>query len=85
MADEIVFTFSSTHRALAGERALLAAGFAVRVMSRPALLGTGCGICLRVDAADGGGAGEILREAGAAAQAAFLKTRDGGGTLYKPL
>lgn len=81
---EIVFTFPDTHNAIAGERALLEAGLAVRVMPRPSVLGEGCGICLRVDEADGTGAAAVLAGAGVRTDAIFLKRRDGGKTLYAP-
>ena len=48
MAAEILFTFPSTRTAIAGEKALLKAGLAVKVMPMPEALSHQCGICLRL-------------------------------------
>ena len=48
MPDEILFTFPSTRAAIAGERALLAAGLAAKVMPMPETLSAQCGIVLRL-------------------------------------
>lgn len=85
MREEAVFTFFDTHHAIGGERALLAGGVAVRVMSRPSALGQGCGICLRVDAADKEKAAAVLHGNGVEIDAVYLKTRGDGGTVYQRL
>jgi hypothetical protein len=59
-ADEIIFIFHSTHDAIMGERALLAAGIDVKVMPVPACLGPACGIALRVNPALAEKAGTLL-------------------------
>jgi len=48
MPDEILFTFPTTRAAIAGERALLAAGLAAKVMPMPETLSAECGIVLRL-------------------------------------
>ncbi len=83
MPTEAVFTFANTHDAIAGEKALVAAGVGVRVMPRPSALGDGCGICLRVDGEQRAAAAAILREASAPAEAAYLRIRRGGKSEYR--
>lgn len=50
MTDELILTFSNIHDAIMGERRLLDAGIAVRVMPMPRPLGPVCGMALRIDA-----------------------------------
>lgn len=85
MQPEAVFTFPNTHHAIAGEKALDGAGVAVRVMPRPAALGDGCGICLRVGEDDRAAAVGVLRGAGVAVEAVFLKVRREGRSEYRPV
>lgn len=82
---EVVFTFYNTHGAIAGEQALLAGGFEVRVMSLPSSLGAGCGICLRVDHICGAAAQRRLAAAGIEVQGSYLAEKKQGKTLYTPL
>ncbi|MDR2739523.1 MAG: DUF3343 domain-containing protein [Treponema sp.] len=49
---EFVFAFANTRDAIEGEKELLAGGVSPGVMPRPDYLGAGCGICLRVRAAE---------------------------------
>jgi hypothetical protein len=58
--NECIFIFYSTHGAIMGERALLSAGFDVKVMPVPASLGPACGIALRVNPEDAEKAGTLL-------------------------
>lgn len=83
MITEIVFTFLTTYNAICGERALLDAGLAARVMPRPSALGQGCGICLRVDEADGKRAEAALASAGVAVEGVYMKFRDGRRMEYR--
>lgn len=85
MRDEIVFTFPDTGNAMAGEKALHAAGIAVRVMPRPSSLGDGCGICLRVNPEDRPAAEEALGKEKIFADGVYLKTRENGTTGYRRL
>lgn len=78
MRREIVITFHDTHDAMAGESALSAESVPVRIMSRPAALGDGCGVCLRVDPDNRHAAAAILRNRGISCEAFYIKeTRDG--------
>ncbi len=79
---EAVLTFARTRCAIAGEETLLAAGVKVRVMSRPAALGDGCGISLRVAAEERERAVRILREAKVEVEEVYLKRLEGGDTKY---
>jgi hypothetical protein len=49
---EFIFTFANTRDAIEGEKKLLAGGMSPGVMPLPDHLGAGCGICLRIGAAD---------------------------------
>ncbi len=83
--DEIVFTFADAHNAVNGEKALAGAGLAVRVMPRPAVLGEGCGICLRVGLGDRYAAAEILQKMGVTAEACYRREKINGETIYRRL
>ncbi|MDR2947516.1 MAG: DUF3343 domain-containing protein [Candidatus Adiutrix sp.] len=79
---EIVFTFHSTHGAMAGEQALLTGGMAVRVMALPSSLGAGCGLCLRVAHADLEASRRLLAGAGIEPEGIFAKSIDCGVPTY---
>lgn len=83
MITETVFTFLTTHNAICGEKALLDAGLAARVMPRPSALGQGCGICLRVDESERKKAEAALASAGVAVEGVYMKTRDGQRVEYR--
>jgi hypothetical protein len=51
-AAEFIFTFANTRDAVEGEKKLLAGGVCPGVMPLPDQIGAGCGICLRVGAAE---------------------------------
>jgi hypothetical protein len=51
-AVECIVTFANTQDAIEGEKKLLAGGICPGVMPLPDQLGAGCGICLRVGAAE---------------------------------
>ena len=80
---EVVFTFSGTHGAVAGEAALQEGGFSVRVMALPDQIGAGCGICLRVDESDAPEAQKSLEAAGISPEGVFLAEKGSEGTVYK--
>jgi Protein of unknown function (DUF3343). len=82
---EIVLTFPNARNALSGEKALGDAGVAVRVMSRPSVLGEGCGICLRTDEDNRDRTVLIVNEAGIEVEAIFLMTRTNGKSEYTRL
>ena len=48
MEEDVILTFKNTREAIMGERKLLDAGIAVRVMPMPRKLGSVCGIALRI-------------------------------------
>jgi hypothetical protein len=59
-----VVLFASTHDALTAEQAAADADIPGRVIPRPASLGAGCGIALRLEPARLAQALEVIREAG---------------------
>ncbi len=82
---EAVFTFRQTRGAIGGEKTLLEAGIAVKVMALPSSLGAGCGLCLRVAAPDCQRSLELLTRAGQEPEGIYYKTRENGRTVYKPV
>ena len=80
--EEMVFTFATTHAAMAGEQALETGGVPARVMAKPDCLGAGCGLCLRVAPADGRRALEKLMAHHAAPEGIYLARRGPEGTEY---
>ncbi len=82
ISQEIVLTFPNVQNALRGERTLLDASLAVRIMSRPSALGEGCGICLRVDVRDDEAARKALQAAEVLLEAAYLKKQGENGIEY---
>ena len=48
---QIIFTFPSTHAAMAAEDALREAGFALEIVPPPPPLSAGCGLAIRLAAA----------------------------------
>jgi Putative Se/S carrier protein-like len=60
----VVFLFASTHDAMTAETAVASAGIPGRSIPRPATLGAGCGIALRVAPADADRVASVLSEAG---------------------
>ncbi len=69
---------------MAGERALIDGGLAVRVMALPSSLGAGCGLCLRVDQADLPAAVRLLAAVGIEPEGVYLKSKVEGRTVYQP-
>ena len=81
---EAVFTFTSTHDAIHGERLLLEAGVPVRVMALPSSIGAGCGLCLRVAADALESSRALLEGGGVIPEGRYLKeTHDGRVTYTK--
>jgi Protein of unknown function (DUF3343). len=85
LSQEIVLTFPNVQNALRGEQALLDSGLAVRIMSRPAALGEGCGICLRINVDEYDAVRESLQDAAVLLEAAHLKEQGKNGTAYTQL
>ncbi len=77
-AEELVFTFRSTHAAIRGEQLLRDGGVAVRVMPLPDCLKAGCGICLRVDEGEFPRTAALLSGAGVAWEAVYRRTAAAG-------
>ena len=81
MVAEAFFTFPSTRHAIAGEKALLAAGFSVKVMPMPEALSHQCGICLRLPLHELEAGRTLLAEADISIDRAYQKE----GELFRPL
>ncbi|MDR1546266.1 MAG: DUF3343 domain-containing protein [Deltaproteobacteria bacterium] len=82
---ETVLTFQSAAQALNGEQALAAAGFKVGLMARPTALGSECGFCLRLAAADLARALATLQAAGLAWEGVFVNEAQAGQKArYRP-
>ena len=76
MPEEILLTFPATRAAIAGERALLAAGLSVKVMPMPEILSAQCGIVLRLPPEELEAGREILQAAEVVIAAAYRKAGD---------
>lgn len=85
MQTEIIFTFTDTRNAVNGEKALVNSGVRVRVMSRPAVLGQGCGICLRVGEEDRARAGNVLQQAGIVVEKVYYRRKEANRVSYSPV
>ena len=81
---EVVFTFSETAAAIKGEAALEEGGLAVKVMPRPPALGAGCGLCLRLPAAEAAAGLRLLTAAGLEAQGLYDRLEADGAVSYRP-
>lgn len=57
---DYIISFENTHSAIKAESCLLAQRLSVGVMPRPSQISAGCGICLRIIAAETSAALEIL-------------------------
>lgn len=79
----IVFTFSSTHKVITGERALLDKGIKVEVIPLPSGIGAGCGLCLQIARADCEAARALLSENNAAPQSAHIRASGPTFTLLE--
>lgn len=73
MSAEAFFTFPNTREAIAGEKALLAAGLSVKVMPMPEALSHQCGICLRLPLHELEAGRLALAEAGVSIDCAYQK------------
>lgn len=82
---EILFTFGSTHHAIASEQALVAAGVPVRVLSLPSQIRAGCGLCLRVWPEDRQAAARALARAGLSPQEIWQRDEGPKRARYTPL
>ncbi|NLB91075.1 MAG: DUF3343 domain-containing protein [Clostridiales bacterium] len=81
--EENIITFSNTHFAISGEKALLTAEIPVRVMGLPAQIKAGCGLCLRVGPHMLEKALKVLAEKEIMYEDCYLKTVDKGETTYR--
>lgn len=82
---EVVITFRATRDAIQGERAVLEAGLAAKVMALPSALGAGCGLCLRLRAAELEPGRQALALAGIEPEALYYKYQEAGRTVYRPV
>lgn len=64
----VILTFSSTHRTIAAEEALLEGEIAHQIVPLPSWVRAGCGLALRLEADVLGRALEILETAGTAVE-----------------
>jgi len=64
--DFVVYGFDTTHQALDAERVLLDSGVAVVPIPTPRVLGSGCGIAMRIEPGDEAAARHALVAAGIA-------------------
>ena len=69
----MILTFPSTRNAIAGEKALLQAGFSAKVMPMPEALSHQCGICLRLPPEELAGGKAALEAAGIPVQDIYRK------------
>jgi len=76
MTEEILFTFPNTRRAIAGEKALEAAGLSVSVMPMPEALSDQCGIVLRLPPTQMEAARAALDAAGVEMRCVYRKQGD---------
>ena len=82
---EAVITFRTTRDAINGERAVLEAGLAAKVMALPSALGAGCGLCLRLKADEFESGRRILASAGIEPEGLYYKDQEEGRTVYRPV
>jgi len=80
MITEALFTFPNTKTAIAGERALLAAGLPVTVAPMPEALSTECGIVLRLPESELE-AGKTALDAAGIEVSAVYRVQDGALSL----
>jgi len=64
MPDYLYMTFGSTHATLKAERALSGGAAPFRVVQKPEVIRGGCGLAIRISAADSGVVLERLQSAG---------------------
>lgn len=82
---EAVITFRATRDAINGERAVLEAGLAAKVMALPSALGAGCGLCLRLKAGELELGSQALASAGIEPEGLYYKYKEEGRTVYRPV
>lgn len=78
----IVFTFSSTHKVITGEKALLDKGIKVDVIPLPSGIGAGCGLCLQIGRSEFEAAQALLLQSKSEPQSAYLKAYTAGSDSY---
>ena len=76
MTEELLLTFPNTRAAIAGEKALIAAGLSPTVMPIPEALSNQCGIALRLPPDKLAQAAAILTAAGVELHSAYRKQGD---------
>lgn len=75
-----ILTFANTHASIFAEKALLQAGYPVRVMPLPSSIKAGCGIALRVD--DYIASNTLLKENNIVVTAVYQASGNAQGTGY---
>lgn len=79
---DYLFTFENTHYAISAEN-LLVPEMPVKVMALPSSIGSGCGICLRIDKSNLEKAQTMLKKAEVSVEHVYEIIQDNGKRTYK--
>ncbi|MGX6979880.1 DUF3343 domain-containing protein [Vagococcus elongatus] len=80
---DYLFTFETTHYAISAEN-LLVAEMPVKVMALPSSIGSGCGICLRINELNVEKAKKILKDSAVKVKNIYeISQNDNGKRSYK--
>lgn len=80
--DHSVLTFQNTNYSIKAEQTLLSAKIPVTVIPLPSAIHAGCGLSIRICAADLARARESLAQAGVPIQGAYMQEQAEGGVSY---